>query len=66
MIGTMIARLPGTLQAALWMLVIGTLGTVILVFSRRVSPGIHVFEIVFFRSLFGLLFMTPWLARHGK
>ena len=47
------------------MLIIGTLVTFTLVFARRVSPEIHVFEIVFFRSVFGLVFMAPWFARHG-
>jgi drug/metabolite transporter (DMT)-like permease len=65
MISGLIGRLPGTLQAAFWMLVIGTLSTFTLVFARQVSPDIHVFEIVFFRSLFGLVFMLPWLARRG-
>ena len=47
------------------MLIIGTLVTCTLVFARQVSPQIHVFEIVFFRSLFGLLYMAPWMLKRG-
>lgn len=63
--GDRIGRWPAAAQAAFWMLIIGTLVTFTLVFARKVSPDIHVFEIVFFRSLFGLAVMSPWLARRG-
>jgi len=32
---------------------------------RKVVPDIHVLEAVMFRSLFGMVFMLPWLARRG-
>ena len=32
---------------------------------RHVSAELHPFEIAFFRNLFGLAFMMPWLARVG-
>ncbi len=32
---------------------------------RHVSFGLHPFEIVFFRNLFGLLFILPWFLRGG-
>lgn len=60
-----VGRWPAAAQAAFWMLIIGTLVTFTLVFARKVSPPIHVFEVVFFRSLFALIFMSPWLARRG-
>lgn len=60
-----VKRWPGAVQAAFWMLIIGTLVTFTLVFSRKISGDIHVFEIVFFRSLFGLMFMAPWVIRRG-
>jgi drug/metabolite transporter (DMT)-like permease len=63
--GAAIGRWPAAVQAAFWMLIIGTLVTFTLVFARQVSDQIHVFEIVFFRSIFGLLFMTPWMMRRG-
>ena len=65
MFSAVISRWPGVIQAAFWMLIIGTLGIFTLVFARKVSPDIHVFEIVFFRSLFGLVFMAPWVIRRG-
>ncbi|MEE8332341.1 MAG: DMT family transporter [Alphaproteobacteria bacterium] len=63
--GAAVRSWPAAAQAAFWMLIIGTLVTFTLVFARKVAPDIHVFEIVFFRSLFGLLFMSPWLAGRG-
>ena len=33
--------------------------------AREIADGIHVFEIVFFRSLFAAMFMIPWLMRRG-
>lgn len=63
--GAAIRRWPPAAQAAFWMLLIGTLVTFTLVFARKVSDQIHVFEIVFFRSVFGLLFMTPWMVNRG-
>jgi len=64
--GLAIGRWPAAAQAAFWMLIIGTLVTFTLVFARKVTPQIHVFEIVLFRSLFAVLFMAPWLARRGR
>jgi drug/metabolite transporter (DMT)-like permease len=32
---------------------------------RHASAGLHPFEVAFFRSLFGLMFMLPWLMRGG-
>ena len=56
---------PPAMQAAFWMLIIGSLVTFTLVFARQISGDIHVFEIVFFRSVFGLLFMAPWIMQRG-
>jgi len=64
-IGALIGRWPPAVQAAFWMLLIGTLVTLTLVFARELSGEIHVFEIVLFRSIFGLLFMLPWMMRRG-
>ena len=32
---------------------------------RWASNELHAFQIAFFRNLFGLLFMMPWLLKHG-
>jgi drug/metabolite transporter (DMT)-like permease len=63
--GARVLTWPGAAQAAFWMVILGALVTGVLALVRKVSPGVHVFEIVFFRSLFGLVFMAPWLARKG-
>ena len=34
-------------------------------FIRLATAELHPFEVVFFRNLFGLLIMTPWLMRAG-
>ena len=33
--------------------------------ARHVSAEMHPFEVVFFRSFFGLIFLAPWLFRFG-
>ena len=33
--------------------------------TRHLSDEIHIFEIVFFRSLFGMAFLLPWLFQKG-
>jgi drug/metabolite transporter (DMT)-like permease len=63
--GAAVRGWPPAAQAAFWMLLIGSLVTFTLVFARKVSDQIHVFEIVFFRSVFGLVFMIPWMMRRG-
>ena len=32
---------------------------------RISSDSMHPFEVAFFRNLFGLAFLLPWLARRG-
>ncbi|MHA1536561.1 MAG: DMT family transporter [Alphaproteobacteria bacterium] len=56
---------PAPLAGALWM--IGAcLGFAAMAgIIRHVSAELHPFEIAFFRNLFGLAFMLPWLARVG-
>jgi len=53
------------LKGILWMLVftlaMGTMHGCI----RHVSAGLHPFEIAFFRNLFGLIVVVPWLVRLG-
>lgn len=55
--------LPASLRGGLWML----LGTVafaaMIILVRKTSATFTAFEIAFWRALFGLVFMAPWLAR---
>lgn len=57
--------LPGQARAAFWavMTAAGFAGVVGMV--RYLSADYHPLEIVFFRNLFGLLAMAPWVLRAG-
>ncbi|MBT3536183.1 MAG: EamA family transporter [Rhodospirillaceae bacterium] len=60
-----IAALPPSLQATFWITLSGFVFTIIIISVRKVTVDLPVLEAVFFRSLFGLAFMVPWLIRHG-
>ncbi|SFK16511.1 DMT family transporter [Bradyrhizobium sp. Gha] len=51
--------------AALWMLASGALLSACGVIIRIVATNIHPFELTFFRNLFGLIVVFPWLSRAG-
>jgi len=57
--------LPGPLRGALWMMGSMASWALMAAIARHLSGEIHTFEIVFFRSLFGGLFLVPWLLRVG-
>lgn len=52
-------------RAAFWITLAGVLFTATITSVRQVTPDLHVFEAVMFRSLFGIVFMVPWLIRRG-
>ena len=54
------------LGGALWMLGSTVFFTAMTAMIRYVSGSIDPLEIVFFRNLFGLVVLLPWLMRHGK
>ena len=58
-------QLSGPVRATIFVAVAGTLFTLSMSAVRQVSPGIHIFEVVLFRSIFGILFMAPWVIRQG-
>jgi drug/metabolite transporter (DMT)-like permease len=58
-------RLSQPLQAVFWMLNSGFFFSCLNAEIRYLSDFLHPFEIAFFRSLFGLSFMLPWLIRTG-
>lgn len=58
-------RLPGPVRAGIWITISGGSFIGIMAIARHLSPGIHVFEIVFFRALFGLPFLVPYMVRTG-
>lgn len=57
--------LPPPVRGALWMMASTASWAVMAVLIRFVSTEIHAFEIVFFRSVFGAVFLLPWLFRTG-
>jgi drug/metabolite transporter (DMT)-like permease len=52
-------------QAIFWMLGSGLFFSCLNAEIRYLSAELHPFEIAFFRNLFGLAFMLPWLWRSG-
>lgn len=64
--GRAVASLPPPAQAAVWM----TLGAIAFAgmsgVIRHLSGEMHPFVVAFHRSLFALLWMLPWIVRHGR
>ncbi|MBM3571361.1 MAG: DMT family transporter [Alphaproteobacteria bacterium] len=60
-----IARLPPPLQGACWMLAAALLFSVMNIGIREATSRMHPFEVVFFRNLFSLGFLLPWLWQGG-
>ncbi|MDP6174927.1 MAG: EamA family transporter, partial [Rhodospirillales bacterium] len=57
--------LPSAGRASIWILIAATCFTSMMAIARELSPGLHVFVIVLFRNLFGMMFLSPLLIRHG-
>ena len=62
---TAAARLPASARGALWMVASAAFFASLTGMIRHLSAEMHPFEIAFFRNLFGLCFMLPWLWRVG-
>ena len=60
-----IAIKPNVLLGCCWMLVLASCTAFDAIIIRVVGETIHPFEIGFFRVLFALLLITPWLIRAG-
>lgn len=54
---------PPAIQCAFWIILSGTLMTVQLAIVRYVAQDVNVFEIVFFRAVFGVLAILPIMLR---
>jgi drug/metabolite transporter (DMT)-like permease len=52
-------------RGVLWMAAAAASFSVTLAMVRHLSDTFSTFEIVFFRQVFGMLFMLPWLVRAG-
>ena len=59
------SQLSGSARAAWWITISACCYVIVITIVRGLAPEIHVFEIVFFRSMFGVLFMAPWVMRRG-
>ena len=58
-------QIPGNLRGMAAMVISGLVLMASFGMARHVLLGVHPFEVAFFRSFFGLLFIVPWLARQG-
>jgi drug/metabolite transporter (DMT)-like permease len=59
------AVLPGPVRAGFWISCTGATFTGMMAISRHLSPDLHIFVIILFRSLFGLVFLAPLAFRQG-
>jgi S-adenosylmethionine uptake transporter len=60
-----IDALSPPIQGAFWMMCCVVVMSGMNVIVRIVSESLHPFEAVFFRNLFSLVFMLPWIMRGG-
>jgi len=58
-------KFPDPVLGALWMMGSMASWACMAAITRHFSGEIHTFEIVFFRSIFGGVFLIPWLMRVG-
>lgn len=59
------AGLSGNMRGIAWMVGATVAAVFMTAMVRHVSAGIHPFEIAFFRQVFGLAVLTPWLLHYG-
>ncbi len=60
------SSLPGSVRAGIWMSLSAIAFVVSLAISKLLAPDIHVFQIVFLRNAFAMVFMLPWFMRVGR
>lgn len=58
--------LPGPLRGALWMVGACACFAAMTAVVRHATADLHPFQVAFLRSLFGLMFMLPWVWRVGR
>ena len=61
----MTSQLPDAVRGALWMMGATSTWACMAAIARHFTGEIHTFEIVFFRSVFGSVFLLPWFLRVG-
>ncbi len=57
--------LPGPFRAAFWVVCGGGAFVFMMAIARHLADDLHMLLIVFWRAVFGVAFMLPWLARCG-
>ncbi|NQU68918.1 MAG: EamA family transporter, partial [Rhodospirillales bacterium] len=57
--------LPGPFRAAFWLVCASASFLLMMALARFLSGDIDMLVIVFWRAVFGIMFMLPWLARNG-
>ncbi len=60
-----IPRPAPTTRAALWILLSGICAVMMNVLIRIAAQAMHPLEVAFFRCLFGLVLVLPWIIREG-
>jgi len=60
-----VAGVPAPVRGVLWMAMAATAFAVMINVVRYLTQSFDPLQVVFFRNLFGLLAMLPWLARQG-
>lgn len=59
------ARPSNVIEGGAWMLSAGLGFAIMIALIRHASKEIHPFEVAFFRNLFGLMWMLPWIVTVG-
>ena len=57
------SRVPAAIRGGLWMISASIFFTAMSALGRHVAADIHPIEVTFFRTVFGLFFLVPWLLR---
>ena len=65
-IGKLIGRWPASFQCAFWIVFSGVLTTIQLGIVKLIADDLNVFEILFVRALFSLLFVVPLLIGNAR
>lgn len=58
-------NLPGVIRAPFWLICASICFLLMMSLARGLSVEIDMLVIVFWRAVFGIMFMLPWLARNG-
>lgn len=59
------SSLPANVRGALWILLSAVIFTAMTALIKHVGSRIDTFEIAFFRSVFGVIVLLPFVARYG-